>query len=266
MNSKGIVAIKDTTNLCYKCLQKKDKVRNIRIGASGYGSCFDNMSTSLQLCENCYAESTKDKPIWNMEFVYGQMHFDQFTKKKDYPKEQIVDEFIDKRYQYDDEMSEYLHNLPLESRELVYNRNAYGACADFNMTPQDYIDFELDELPHKKCKQYGFYSPQERAAYNERFPNCACVVINKYKDGSQGSSCSHGAYGDKDGNIDLNIWGSCYMCPHYKPREGDIKVIDKVEEYYKNEKDRLIHMLQYASTRLRELENDVEKYIDRHGR
>ena len=90
MNSKGIVAIKDTTNLCYKCLQKKDKIRNIRIGASGYGSCFDNMSTSLQLCKNCYAESTKDKPIWNMEFVYGQMHFDRFTTKKDYPKEQIV--------------------------------------------------------------------------------------------------------------------------------------------------------------------------------
>lgn len=266
MNSKGIVALKDTKNLCYKCLKKKDKVREIHIGSSGYGSYFDNMSTSLQLCDECYTESTKDKPIWNMEKVYGQMHFDQYTKKSDYKKEEIVEEFIDRRYRYDDEMSEYLHNLPLESRELVYNRNAYGACSDFNMTPQDYIDFELDELPHKKCKQYGFYSPQERAAYNERFPNCACVVINKYKDGSQGSSCSHGAHGDKDGNIDLNIWGSCYMCPYYKPREGDIKVIDKVAEYYKNEKDRLIHMLQYASTRLRELENDVEKYIDRHGR
>ena len=48
--------------------------------------------------------------------------------------------------------------------------------------------------------------------------------------------------------------------------EKDVKVIDKVAEYYKNEKNRLIHMLQYASTRLRELENDVEKYIDRHGR
>ena len=266
MNSKGIVAIKDTTNLCYKCLQKKDKVRNIRIGASGYGSCFDNMSTSLQLCENCYAESTKDKPIWNMEFVYGQMHFDQFTKKKDYPKEQIVDEFIDERYLYDDEMSDYLHNLPLESRELVYNRNAYGACADISMDSQDYIDFELDELPHKKCKKYGYYSPQEKAAYKERFPNCACVSIKKYKDGSQGSRCPYGAFGDENGNVGLNIADECYMCTSYKPREGDIKVIDEVAEYYKNEKDRLIHMLQYASTRLRELENDVEKYMDRHNK
>ena len=29
MNSKGIVAIKDTKNLCYKCLKKKDKVHKI---------------------------------------------------------------------------------------------------------------------------------------------------------------------------------------------------------------------------------------------
>lgn len=266
MNSKGIVAIKDTDKLCYKCLQKKDKVKHIRIGASGYGSAFDNMSTSLQLCEDCYAESMKDKPIWNMKYVYGQMHFGQYTKKSDYPKEQIVDEYIDERYVYDDEMSKYLHNLPLESRELVYNRNAYGACADINMDAQDYIDYELDELPHKKCKKYGFYSPQERNAYKERFPNCECVVINKYKDGSQGSSCPYGASGNKDGDVGLNISNKCYMCSHYKPREGDIKVIDKVAEYYKNEKNRLIHMLQYASTRLRELENDVETYMDRHRR
>lgn len=265
MNSKGIVALKDTKNICYKCLKKKDKVHQIRIGGSGYGSAFDNFSTSLQLCDECFSESQKDKPIWDMETVYGQMHFDSYTKKSDYPKEKIVDEYIDQRYRYDDEMYEYLSNLPLESKELVYNSNSYGACANSNMIPQDWIDYELGELPHKKCKQYGYYSPQEVAAYKERFPNCECVSIDKYKDGSQGSSCPYGASGDKDGNIGLNIWDSCYMCTHFKPREGDIKVIDKASEYYKNEKDRLIHMLQYASTRLRELENDVEKYIDKHG-
>ena len=266
MNSKGIVAIKNTKNFCYKCLQKKDKVRIISIGASGYGSAFDNMSTSLQLCEECYKKSTKDKPIWNMETVYGDAHFDRFTSKNCVPKEKIVDECIDERYRYDKEMSEYLRHLPLESKELVYNRNAYGACADIVMAPQDWIDFNLDELSHKKCKQYGIYSPQERAAYEERFPNCECVVINKYNDESQGSSCPYGAFGNEDGDVGLNMWDSCYMCSHYKPREGDIKVIDEVAEYYKNEKDRLIHMLQYASTRLRELENDVEKYMDRHDR
>ena len=54
------------------------------------------------------------------------------------------------------------------------------------------------------------------------------------------------------------------MCDHYKPRKGDIKIIDKTKEYYQNEKDRLTHMLQYATTRLKELENDVEKYIELH--
>lgn len=267
MNSKGIVALKDTKNLCYKCLQKKDKVHKIKIGGSGYGSSFDNFSTSLQLCDDCYKESTKDKPIWNMKTVYGDMHFSfGESKNNEYYKDRIVNEPIDQRYEYDDEMIEYIHNLPLESRELVYNRNSYGALANYNMKPQDWIDFKLDELPHKKCKQYGFYSPQERNAYKERFPNCECVVINKYKDGSQGSSCPYGAHGDGNGNIGLNTYSQCYVCTQYKPREGDIKVIDKVSEYYKNEKDRLIHMLQYASTRLRELENDVEKYMDRHDK
>ena len=164
MNSKGIVALKDTKNLCYKCLQKKDKVHQIRIGGSGYGSAFDNFSTSLQLCDECFSESQKDKPIWDMETVYGEAHFDSYTKKSDYPKNKIVDEYIDQRYRYDDEMYEYIKNLPLESRELVYNRNSYGACTDYNMKPQDWIDYELGELPHKTCKQYGRHSPQEITA------------------------------------------------------------------------------------------------------
>ena len=265
MNSKGIVAIKDTKNLCYKCLKKKDNIHKIRIGSRGYGSSFDNFSTSLQLCDDCYVESIKEKPIWNMKIVYGNMHF-SFGESKDneYYKGKIVNELIDERYEYDDEMIEYINNLPLVSQELVFNRNSYGACAGYNMDSQDYIDFELDELPHKKCKQYGMYSPQERAAYKERFPNCECVKINKYKDGSQGSSCPYGASGDKNGNVGLNIWNACYMCTHYKPREGDIEIIDKVAEYYKNEKDRLIHMIQYAGSRLGELEKSVEKYMDTH--
>lgn len=245
MNSKGIVAIKDTKDLCYKCLKKKDNIHKISIGSRGYGSYFDNMSTYLQLCDDCYKESQKDKPIWNMKSLDDNNMYDD-------------------SYLYDNEMSGYLHNLPLEGQELVFNRNSYGACAGYNMDSQDYIDFELDELPHKKCKQYGMYSPQEKAAYKERFPNCGCVKINKYKDGSQGSSCPYGAHGDKNGNIGLNIWNECYMCTHYNPRKGDIEVIDKVAEYYKNEKGRLIHMIQYAGSRLGELEKSVEKYMDIH--
>lgn len=111
-----------------------------------------------------------------------------------------------------------------------------------------------------------FTHPKKRQHIKKDFLIAGVFQLINIKMVLRGSSCPYGASGDKDGNIGLNIWDSCYMCTHFKPREGDIKVIDKVAEYYKNEKDRLIHMLQYASTRLRELENDVEKYIDKHGR
>ena len=56
------------------------------------------------------------------------------------------------------------------------------------------------------------------------------------------------------------------MCDCYFPRKDklEIKIIDEVKEYYKNEKYRLIHMLQYASTRLRELEDNKELYMEKH--
>lgn len=246
MNSKDIVAIKDTENLCYKCLKKKNKVHKINIGSRGYGSYFDNFSTSLQLCDDCYIESIKDKPIWNMESLDDKNMYDD-------------------SYLYDNEMSSYLHSLPLESRELVFNRNAYGACAGFRMKPQDYIDYELNELPHKICKHYCVYSPEEKTAYKERFPNCGCVEIIKYSDGSQGSKCPYGAFGDKDGNIDLNISDKCYMCTHYNPRQGDIKMVNEgTVEYYENEKDRLIHMIQYAENGLNELEKNMREYMSNY--
>lgn len=244
MNSKGIVALKDT-GVCMKCLKNK-ATHTYTIYGRGYGSIFDNFNSRFHLCDDCakeeYQEWTDERGEWDDKNFDGE------------------------EYQYEDNISNLIRSFPLEGKELFYNRFADGACASCGMKPQDWIDYELGELSHRKCKQYGRYSPQEITAYKERFPNCECVAINKYKDGSQGSSCPYGAFGDKDGNIDLNIWDSCYMCTHFKPREGDIKVIDKVTEYYKNEKSRLIHMLQYASTRLRELENDVEKYMDRHDR
>lgn len=88
----------------------------------------DGFDTTWQMIQSC-------KPIWNMKLLDDN-------------------DIYNDSYLYDNEMSSYLHNLPLESRELVFNRNSYGACADCNMKPQDYIDYELDELPHNKCKQY----------------------------------------------------------------------------------------------------------------
>ena len=161
------------------------------------------------------------------------------------------------------ELTKYLGLIEVKMPTIVDVKKS--SCAIFRkvknayycrqMKPQDYIDYKLNELPHKICKHYCMYSPKEKTAYKERFPNCGCVEIIKYSDGSQGSKCPYGAFGDKDGNIDLNISDKCYMCTHYKSRRGDIKVVNEgTIEYYENEKDRLIHMIQYAENGLNELE------------
>ena len=241
MNSKGITALTDTT-VCMQCLKNK-ATHTYSIYGRGYGSDYDNFNSKFQLCDDCAKDEYKtwadEESHWEGEMFCGEV------------------------YKYEGNISALLKSFPLEAKELFYNRFATGANAD-TMKPQDWIDFELNELPYKKCKKYGLISPQERVAYIERFPNCSCVVINKYKDDSQGSSCPYMAHGDKNGNAGLNISCECYMCSHYKPREGDIKIIDEVAEYYKDEKDRLIHMLQYASTRLRELEDNVKEYMNKH--
>lgn len=227
-----------------KCLKKK-ATHTYTIYGRGYGSIFDNFNSHFHLCDDCAKEEYQE---WTDE--HGEWDDDNFCGEQ---------------YQYEENISNLINSFPLEGQELFYNRFADGACADYNMESQDWIDYKLNELSYEKCKQYEILSPQEITAYEERFPNCECVCIEKYSDGSQGSHCPYGAFGDENGNVGSNIADECYMCDCYKPREGDIQIIDKVAEYCKNEKDRLIHMLQYASTRLRELENDIEKYIEKHG-
>lgn len=236
MNSKGIIALKDT-KVCMKCLKKKATHKYV-ISGRGYGRNYDNFNTYFQLCDDCHSDE------------YNTL-VDECPDMDDYVEE----------YKYEKNLIEFIDSLPLESQELFHNR--FACC---NMKPQDWIDFELDELPHKECKKYGMYSPQERQAYKERFPNCEKVYLKTYKDGSGGCRCDFGAHGEKDGSCDkYNCWSSCYMCTNYKPRTSEMKIVDEKAEYYKNEKYRLIHMLQYASTRLRELEDNLEKYIDVHS-
>ena len=54
MNSKGIVALKDTS-VCMKCLKKK-ATHTYTIYGRGYGSSFDMSDTKFQCCDDC------DKP------------------------------------------------------------------------------------------------------------------------------------------------------------------------------------------------------------
>lgn len=237
MNSKNIVPVKDKT-ICMCCL--KNKATNFyHISYRGYGSMFDGSRTKFQCCNECNNEDFK----------------------KWFDEEPCTNNSYYENYKFEDNIKELIHSLPLESQELFYNTFEQN---EYTLDAQDWIDYQLDELPHERCKEYGLYSPEEIKAYQERFPNCVEVYKKVWEDGSSGCWCDNGAYGESDGTCSINISNECYMCTNYKPRNGDIKIINEVEEYYKNEKYRLEHMIEYATRRLEELEKNVCKYMDNY--
>lgn len=240
MNSKGIKALKDTS-VCMKCLKEK-ATHFYRISYRGYGSAFDNENTHWQCCNECHDDKFD---LWANETC------DEIDCKKVWCEE----------YKYENDILDFIHSLPLESQELFFNTFSKEGY----MSQQDWIDYKLKELPHKKCKKYGVYSHDEINAYEQRFPNCSEVFKEIYHDGSSSCMCFYGASGNSDGSCGINISSQCYMCDNYKPKDGDMKVINELEEYYKDEKARLVHMLNYAKTRLKELDKDVCTYMKRHN-
>lgn len=62
-------------------LKEKDDIHTINLGDCGYGSIFDNFRTKVQLCDECFNKSQKDKPIWSMDIVYGTMSNESQCKK-----------------------------------------------------------------------------------------------------------------------------------------------------------------------------------------
>ncbi len=223
-------AIANPENVCFKCL-KETKVIKLHISALGYGSSFDNFSTRINLCEDCIAQTNSE--WWNFE---------------------IKDDEWGGSYKYEKEILNFISSLPIEGKELFYGTYANGACAGY-MSGQDWIDYELGILPHEKCKEYGYYSPQEIQAYKDRFPNCKHVKIKVYSDESKGSKCFKSAFGDENGNCGLNIYNDCYMCDCFEERDGELKIIDVKEEFYKRETERLQNMIAYAKGRLKQIKD-----------
>lgn len=216
-----ILAIKNHDGLCWKCLQSFDKsqIHNISIPEMGYGSAFDGEGTKLQLCDECYHESIKDNnDLWSMEEI-------QFFDDEDsFP--------CGEEYKYEKEMLEYIETLPLQSKQFVWNEFNYGCDAGHKMEAQDWIDYKLDMLPHDKCNEYGYYSPEEKQAYNERFPTCQYPINKIYSADSKSCWCPFGAYG-KYGQVCGQTCEDCYECPHYTERTTPIKDIqdDEYEDY-----------------------------------
>ena len=212
MNSKGIVAIEDT-DICMKCLKKK-ATHTYRIYGRGYGSSFDMSNTKFQCCDDC------DKPEYE----------EWFNEQK------VMDDYVE-TYQHEEKIWDLVKSLPLESQELFENRFDSDG---WHMDAQDWIDYQLDELPHEKCKEYCMYSPKDIEAYETKFTTCEYVTNVTWSDGSQGSWCPFGANGDYGQKVDNcgNLSDECTDCQYYKKRENPIKEIkgddlNDWEEYMK---------------------------------
>lgn len=202
MNSKEIKVISNK-GICMKCLKNK-ATHTYYIAYRGFGSIYDSRDTKFQCCNECNS----------LEF--GSW-FNELPTTKDFFEV----------YEYEDNISKLIDELPLESQELFYNSFEKNGC---QMDAQDWIDYQLEELSHEKCKEYGLYSHEEINSYKNRFPVCKHVVSVICDDGSKYSSCPFHAFGEYDHSIDKcgNISSECYKCKYYS--KGYDNTIIKYEE------------------------------------
>ncbi|GFN32466.1 hypothetical protein [Paenibacillus xylaniclasticus] len=212
------IAVVNPEITCFKCLQEKD-VKQIYIPSKGYGSGFDSWSTQINLCDECYKLTN---PSW------------WELKDADQDIEEYDEWYGSAPYKYEDEIFKFAKSLEPAGRELFWNRYASHS----HWEPQDYIDYELGNLSHEKCEEYGVYSPQVIEAYQTRFPTCQHPVHIIYDDGTVGCQCPFGALGREGQTVDLNIWDNCYRCTYYQVRETTIREfkredLNDYEIYYK---------------------------------
>lgn len=218
--SNKIRAIEYSESLCFKCLKEKVDVRKHILPERGYGSDFDGTSSILQVCPEC-----DDKKL--------EECFNEKPTEIEYWEE----------YKLEDYIHNFIRTLPVQGRELFLNSCAKGWTAD-TIDSQDWIDIELEIADDNTYKKWGFYSPSEIKAYEDRFPTCVNVYKKEYSDGSSGCYCPFGASGNGDGSCDINISDECYYCKNYKRKEDkNIKVIK--ESSLKREDLKKVEMLEW---------------------
>jgi len=216
-NENKPLAIQNPENTCFKCLQDK-QVHKICIPSLGYTSYFDNFSSRVYLCDTCLKQYT-NLEWWKLEIIENK------------------EDWYEIYYKYEKEILEFINTLPIQGQELFHTRFAHGDKS--YMEGQDWIDFELGILPHEECEKYGYYSPQEKNAYKERFPICQHPVNKIYNDDSKSSWCPFGSHGKYNQICGDGVCDDCYECTYFKERETTIR--DILEDdwndyvvYYKN--------------------------------
>jgi hypothetical protein len=136
---KKILAIKDPTNVCVKCLRKVDDKDFIviKVKPLGYASYFDEASTEIHLCKDCYSKTNSE--WWEFRTVIDKEIFDQDPGLcLKYPHSCLV-------YEYENEIYDFIENLPIEGYELVENRfkKEYLFPDPADVSPQTFIDTTL---------------------------------------------------------------------------------------------------------------------------
>ena len=209
------IAIENPDSICFNCLNQFPQLHEILIPTLNHNSKFTNFSTRLQLCNNCL--SLTNPNWWKLEII----------------KSYSEDNMMQLNYKYENEILDFINQMPLSGQELFYARFGSGVHSDL-MRGQDWIDYALDKLPHEKCKKYGYYSPEERKAYKERFHICDKIKIVIYEDEDRDLRCPFGAYGNINGTYEGDhMHHQCYECKMFESRDGEIEVmnIDDFEIY-----------------------------------
>ena len=212
------IAIENPESTCFNCLQNHQQLHTIHILALNHGSKFTNFSSKLYLCPICY---NLTNPIWwNLEIVKTYTEYEQMQLN----------------YKYESEILDFINKMPLSGQELFYARFGKGINCG-SMQGQDWIDYGLDKLSHEKCKEYGYFSPEERKAYYERFHVCDKVKIVVYEDDENNkennhkeSRCPFGVFGNEDGTSEGHKpHHQCYGCKMFEVRDSgkEIEIMNK---------------------------------------
>ena len=224
MSVNNVLAISSNQikNICFKCLQEKETIR-IPINPLGYDSFFDNWGTEIHLCQDCI-DSCIDSSIWDISSGTLSIVKKQTTKTNGPSTTETL------YYSHEDEIVDYIHQLPIQSQELVFNRFAWGASVPV-MKPQDWIDYNMGTLSHEETKKYGLISLDELKAYHQKFPMCKHVRILTELDKPIYSSCIFGCKGDVNGVCyDNPTFIPCYNCEFFQEKEQGVNTFLYIDE------------------------------------
>jgi len=211
-----------TKSICFKCLQEK-VTKIILIHPLGYDSFFDSWGTEIHLCQDCI-DSCINPSIWDISS--GTLSI--VKKQTTYTDGTFTTETL--YYSHEDEIVDYINQLPIQSQELVFNRFAWGSSI-VPMKPQDWIDYHSGILSHEDSKKYGLISLDELKAYHKRFPICKHVRILTELDKPIYSSCYFGCKGDINGKCSDTVSSlNCYNCEFFKEKEQGVNTFLNIDK------------------------------------